>query len=373
MAAAKIQQPAPLPPRLRGSAAKHCASLASGLMAALLCGAAHAQPDLQLYGLLDVNLRYDRAGNASIASLGSGLSRGSRLGWRSQEALGLGWKVSSMGEMGLNVDDGHILATGASAPGFGRQLWIGLDHADLGSFAVGRQYTPLFAMAAGALDPLGANYLGAIPTTLALQGGMTARVSNALTYSWGYGNAMDSPAPRGRFSLSAMYAPGEAQSGHHAGFALGYGQDPWFLGYALHRSDAATASQPLDRHPQMAQVLGMGYRWGEMQWLASVHRTWTAHDIDRINYSVGLAAALPRGQVVVQALQSRDRTWRSQDVRNLSLTFEYPMAARTVAYASYARNFNSAASTVALYQSPIAPAAAGSMPAAFALGMRTSF
>lgn len=196
-----------------------------------------AQSSTTIYGILDANVRHDQGSNSSANSVSSGLSRGSRLGFKVIEDLGSGLSAMSFLEMGFNVNSGEILSSGSVAPGFGRQSWLALGSRDLGYWALGRQYTPIFALSAGALDPFGANYLGTITTTQAIQGGLTSRVSGALTYSYGYQFAMESPTPRKGASFSALYAPGavaNSNAGTQAGLAFGYGQGNWFLGYGYH-------------------------------------------------------------------------------------------------------------------------------------------
>lgn len=120
---------------------------------ALLQAAAVAQSSASFYGVVDANVRVDHNGAGTETSIGSGLSRGSRVGFRSREDLGQGLHLLAMAEMGISVDTGDVLATGAPAPSWGRQLWVGAGNADAGMVAVGRQYTPLFAVSAGALAP----------------------------------------------------------------------------------------------------------------------------------------------------------------------------------------------------------------------------
>lgn len=357
-------------------------SVANACAGALLltsASLASAQSAVSIYGILDASLRHERAGAVSQTSLTSGLSRGSRLGFKSVEDLGSGYSAIAMLEMGLSVDDGQLLANGSSGPGFGRQAFVGLGSERSGFLSFGRQYTPIFALSAGALDPFGANYLGSITTSQSNQGGLTSRASNALSYSYGYTMAMDAPTPRDRFSFAAIYALGEAangsRAGDQAGAAIGYGQNRWFIGYAVHavRGSAATsAASPR----QVSQVLGATYRFDPVMLFASLHRTRNdapgAARIERANWMAGARIPMPRGQVIVSYQHAGDRTANRQSFRNASVAYEYPFSRRTTGYVNYGRNDNHANAGAGLNLSTL-PLAKGSDASAIAVGMRHAF
>lgn len=354
---------------------------AAAVLLAVVSSPASAQSAVTVYGIADVSLRYDRVAGNSLTALSSGLSRGSRLGFVANEDLGGGLRALAVLEMGLSLDDGLMLGNGLASPGFGRQAFVGVGSAAAGLVALGRQYTPIFSLGAGALDPFGANYLGTINTSFGSQGGLTSRASNAISYSHGYATALDAPTPRDRFSVAVLYAPGEAADGSRAGDqlsgAVGYGQDRWFVGYGAFRLRGSASSAPPSTSPrQTSQVLGGTYRFDFAMLFAALHKT--ANDaanaarINRANWSVGARIPMPSGQFILQYQHSNDRTTANRDFSNASVAYEYPLSKRTIGYANYGRNINRGSAVTPLYMGTLA-VPAGADPSAFAIGMRQSF
>src|SRR5689334_16727841 len=101
---------------------KHCLA---ALIPMLCASAVHAQPNVDVYGVVDTAFVRESGGVGGASDkISSGVSTGSRLGFRGGEDLGGGLSVKYTLEMGLFND------TGASAQGglaFGRQSWVGLD------------------------------------------------------------------------------------------------------------------------------------------------------------------------------------------------------------------------------------------------------
>ncbi|WP_321927425.1 porin [Paraburkholderia guartelaensis] len=147
---------------------------------------AHAQSSITLYGLIDVGIVYaNNAGGHSQYQMSSGNIQGSRWGLRGNEDLGGGLKALFVLENGFNVATGKL---GQGGDEFGRQAYVGLSSANLGTITFGRQYdsvtdfTYMFE-AANVWSP----YFGAHPGDLDNLNG-TNRVNNAIKYkSLSYG------------------------------------------------------------------------------------------------------------------------------------------------------------------------------------------
>ena len=123
---------------------------APALMAAALAlpSLALAQSNVTVYGLIDLNLGYERSGSQRYEGVGHGELNGSRLGFRGTEDLGNGNKALFVLESGFDP------STGLAEQGrrlFGRQSFVGLENG-LGRLTLGRQYSPAFT----ALDPFDA-------------------------------------------------------------------------------------------------------------------------------------------------------------------------------------------------------------------------
>lgn len=197
---------------------------------------AQAQSSVTVYGVLDMGyvnsaIRAVNGQNTTVAnqvvktntaSISAGAESTSRLGFRGVEDLGGGKSAFFTVEIGLTPADSN--ASGANATGTtdaiqgnslaggsainNRQSFVGIRDKDLGQFALGRQYTPIYNEALKT-DPNGfSNIAGgliyvATPSSLAqasgiqANSGFTNRASNALTIS--------TPVMSG-FNLNGFYA-----------------------------------------------------------------------------------------------------------------------------------------------------------------------
>lgn len=149
-------------------------------------GAAGAQQNATVYGLIDSGVEYLSNANAA----GKSLVRlphltgtlPSRIGFRGSEDLGGGLRAEFTLESGF-TPDGGLLGQGNRL--FGRQAWVGLS-SNLGLVSFGRVYTMLFRGTIGA-DILGPNIYGLgsldayIPNT---------RSDNSIAYRGTFGGVM---------------------------------------------------------------------------------------------------------------------------------------------------------------------------------------
>lgn len=112
------------------------------MAAAILCayGAAHAQSNVVVYGIVDSSIRYttnqNAAGNGKFEQT-DGILSGSRVGFRGTEDLGNGLKANFVLEAGINPDTG---VSGQGGRLFGRHSTVGLS-GNFGAVVVGRKYT----------------------------------------------------------------------------------------------------------------------------------------------------------------------------------------------------------------------------------------
>jgi predicted porin len=162
-------------------------------VAGLVSGAAFAQSNVTVYGVMDAGYVYgtgERTGalnkNANFSGIQSGLLGGSRLGFRGEEGLGNGLKAIFTAEYALDIDTNQGIGTNAGNLQ-ARQTWVGLQHAKLGTVTLGRQYSPAFA-AAGRNDAFGSSTgIGSL-ARLSLVGNNTisgtngGRVDNSVAY-----------------------------------------------------------------------------------------------------------------------------------------------------------------------------------------------
>ena len=111
--------------------------------------AAHAQTNVQLYGLVDAGVEYVnkvRVGDVgspteSIVRVQSGSAQSSRFGLRGREDLGSGLTAIFALESGIAIDTGTLSQGGRL---FGRHAYVGLNHKSLGELQLGRQTSTVY-------------------------------------------------------------------------------------------------------------------------------------------------------------------------------------------------------------------------------------
>ncbi|WP_051156847.1 porin [Paraburkholderia phenoliruptrix] len=102
---------------------------------------AHAQSSVTLYGVIDEGIDYvNNSGGHTLWRMRDGTYDGmfgSRWGLRGSEDLGGGLSAIFKLENGFSLENGQLRQGGLE---FGRQAYVGLSHANYGTFTVGRQY-----------------------------------------------------------------------------------------------------------------------------------------------------------------------------------------------------------------------------------------
>lgn len=107
------------------------------MLAAGWCGFVHAQSDMTVYGVMDYGvITLDADGSNRRNALDSGLTAGSRVGFKGTEDLGNGARVGFLLEAGFESDSGETAFGGL----FSRQAWLNVA-GRYGELRVGRQYT----------------------------------------------------------------------------------------------------------------------------------------------------------------------------------------------------------------------------------------
>jgi len=110
----------------------------AALAAMALAAQAHAQSSVTLYGVIDNGIDYtNNVQGSKVFEMQSGYVQGSRWGLKGTEDLGGGLTTVFKIESGFNADNG---ALGQGGLGFGRQAFVGLADARLGTLTIGRQY-----------------------------------------------------------------------------------------------------------------------------------------------------------------------------------------------------------------------------------------
>ena len=177
-------------------------AIATSLAAA---GAAQAQSNVQVYGLIDAgieSLNHASASQGSVVKVISGGKNTSRWGFRGSEDLGGGLKAVFNLEGGILMDTGNL-----DGVLFKRQAVVGLE-GSMGRIVLGRSFTTAYDFLI-LFDPLGyaPNYSWATSTNASgpSKYGMTTAFDNLIKYS----------GSTGEFKYGATVGLGE-QAGNNA-------------------------------------------------------------------------------------------------------------------------------------------------------------
>ncbi|OAJ51324.1 hypothetical protein A6V36_15330 [Paraburkholderia ginsengiterrae] len=105
----------------------------------IVAGVAHAQSSVTLYGSIDEGFEYisNLGGHADYALVSGTQQLGNRWGLKGSEDLGGGLSAVFQLENGFSINNGSALPNGQI---FGRQAYVGIASADLGTLTFGRQY-----------------------------------------------------------------------------------------------------------------------------------------------------------------------------------------------------------------------------------------
>lgn len=154
-------------------------TLIAGAIAAGLSGAAIAQTNVTVYGIMDLGYLYQKAdGQKNRNAIDSGISSGSRLGFRGTEDLGNGLKANFVLEQGIKADTGESDQNGRT---FGRQSWVGVS-GGFGEVRAGRQNALGYEWFGGGVTPWGTNYSQANPKTIFGYDNVAERLDNSVFY-----------------------------------------------------------------------------------------------------------------------------------------------------------------------------------------------
>ena len=243
---------------------------AGATMGMLACPlSSFAQSSVTLYGVIDEGFNYtSNVGGRSNEELQSGYAQGSRWGIKGSEDLGGGLKAIFQLENGFDVNTGNLNQGGRM---FGRQAYVGLSSANLGTVTLGRQYDSVVDY----LAPLTAN-------------------GNWAGYLMSHPLDNDNTDNSFRLNNTVKYA-----SNNYGGFTFGglYGFSNQAGGFANNRAyslGAQYAAGPLTVAAAYMQINNPGGTTGgslatnDTNFFASRERVWGGG----VNYTIGSAATL---------------------------------------------------------------------------------
>lgn len=317
-----------------------------GAISAAGAATVKAQDAVTAYGLIDMAVVRESGGRAgSVAKLTSGVSVGSRLGFKGMEDLGNGLSAVFVLENGFQGDTGTI---GQGGLLFGRLAYVGL-RGRLGSVLLGRQYTPQYAVVAFA-DPFGSGYVADSKNMVATSGNAFSRMDNTVKYL--------SPTVAG-LTVELAAAPGEASSdsaaGRQVGGSIAYADGPLQvrIGYHNRNNDTATLKNTENaRNTVVATVYDFGVIKAHV--LYGINRGLNSSVLRNTDNPFGRATApvastdsrdtlvgltMPSGPHTLFAsyIRKDDRTAHNQDANQIAIGYRYTLSKRTSVYAVHAR------------------------------------
>ncbi len=369
-----------------------------------IAGSASAQSSVTVYGIMDAGVVHESGNPAgSVTKLTSGVTAGSRLGFRGVEDLGGGLAAVFLLETGITIDTGGSaqLASSANPTGtvFARQNFVGLK-SNNGTLTMGRQYNPYFKTVA-AIDPFGAGGEGNTGNLMAFTGS-NGRSNNSIMYV--------SPSFSG-FSGELLYGFGEvagdSKLGRVINGAVQYANGPLMVRAAMQRQNntaAAGATPAVFLAAQNAAVtknaiLAASYNF-EVVKLSAAYATFKspnglAYASENIKLGPSyrtaatilafpapattdvrdmmIGATIPFGvnNIQLSYIDRKDKTAAAQDAQQMAIGYEYNVSTRTALYAQFSRMKNEKGAGYTVGNA--GDVTAGSGDKGYAVGVRHTF
>lgn len=324
-----------------------------------LAGMAHAQANVEIFGLLDIGYLYTSAdGNGSVSSINTDGNTSSRLGFRGTEDLGGGLKAAFWLEASVGPDSGVGGSTsldnrGAGAAGingsagltFGRRSTVSLI-GGFGELRLGRDYVPSFNNLTVSWHPFGTNGVGNAGQLFyqVNTGGTTARTNVRASNSVGY----FLPANLGGFTGHFMYAMGEqasnagvppgaiADDGNHVGARIGYRSGALNMSIATGTTKYATGDFTQSN-------FAINYQFGA----AKLMYLWGKNDVgvtSTTSNMVGTQYKLGTGEVrFAYTTLKADKV--ANDATQWAVGYVHDLSKRTALYANYSQLSNDGVGT----------------------------
>ena len=335
-------------------------------------GAASAQTNVTIYGVVDAGLYRTNDGNDSVTGLGSGLQSGSRIGFKGTEDLGGGLSAIFTLENGFNTDTGTLGQSDANNTRlFGRQAWVGLQ-GGFGAVKLGRQYAPI-RVAVESIDPFGLGLAGNAANMFNVYGERTDNTINYTTNNFG--------GFVGQAAYSFGETAGDSKTGRHIGLSGAYNNGPIRAVLAYHRQELTTGTPAVQNGNADTIMVGGAYDFG----VAKLHAAYARNDgetaagvtsVDSDDMMIGVSAPIGAGTVLASYTRRSNDIGTNTDSDMWAIGYTYALSKRTNFYTSYARIKNDANARQAFGTSGFGSTAtlvSGEDPSTFNVGVRHTF
>jgi len=284
-----------------------------------------AQASVSIFGTIDLNLTYTRAGGQTFKAMEQGGHLiPSRLGFRGTEDLGDGFSASFWIESALLPDTGDV-----QGPMWNRRSTLSLAHRSYGELRLGRDYTPTF-WNVSRFAPFGTVGVGGSANIIegwpfGLGGARTVtRASNSVGYFL-------PGALRGVYGQAMVALPEGVDGMKYTGARIGYADGPFDVALAYGQT-------PTSGQTSKVTTIGGSFDFG----IAKLMGYWfdqRARNDQQRNVLLGVTA--PIGQGVVRAsIAHADRSGagiEGDDARQFAVGYSHFLSKRTALYAAYSR------------------------------------
>ena len=315
-------------------------------------GAASAQSSVTIYGKVDLGMVYDAGGAGKSVRVSSGVTGGSRLGFKGVEDLGGGTKFAFQLETGYCADSaaaqstnvtnssGAVIGTtGAANFCTGGNNFMGRQaHGDLtgafGALSAGRQYSLGFNNLA-TIDPFGAGYAGQANNASAagvyLVDPSGIRLNNSVTYS-----TPNVSGFTGSVEASFGEQTGNWEAGRETGAGVNYASGPAYAGVTFYDRSNATGTGSAKK----VLTFGGSYDFGVVKVHALGQKVTGPATLDMFNIMAGVTVPVGPASLMASYVHHNDRTLANQDANQFGIGLQYPLSKRTALYTSFARISN---------------------------------
>ncbi|THC39307.1 porin [Massilia sp. Mn16-1_5] len=314
------------------------ASIATAIAA--LSVTAHAQTNVQLYGLVDAGVEYvDKVrigdvGSAteSVVRVQSGSAQSSRFGLRGREDLGNGLSAVFALESGIAIDTGTLSQGGRL---FGRHAYVALNHKTLGEIQLGRQTSTVYDYGVQ-YDPVTATRYSAVVFDAAYVG----RADNAVKYVGKFGGLnIGAQYSAGYDSLIAggSEVPGASRVGKEMGVHVSYALGPAQFGVVYDRQNGTSVATQRNTTERMAA--GGLYNIATVKLFASYQRLRSETPVTRRDtdlYWVGAQYNSGGPFTLTGSLYFNDPAGSANRSNMLTILASYALSKRTDLYSEVA-------------------------------------
>ncbi len=320
---------------------------------ALVSGLASAQSSVTVYGKVDLGMVLD-SGNPSGKSirLSSGVTGGSRLGFKGVEDLGGGLKAGFTLETGYCADsaagnaatvkNGSTTVGTTTVPNFctGSNAFMGRQaHGDLtgafGAIVAGRQFS-LGYETISRLDPFGSGYAG---QTVNLVDPSGTRLNNSVRYT--------TPAVYGLTASGEIQfgeTTGNWQAGRETGGQVAWANGPAYVAFTLYNLENANGTGAARKNYQLGGTYDFGVVKVHVMGQRGEGDPTGAKKVDVLDILGGVTVPLAGGSLLASYVHHNDKTAAAvsgstgdEDAAQWGIGYNYPLSKRTAIYTSYAK------------------------------------